>query len=680
MKSLQLPRLPPRAVALQFLLLCLPGALLVTLIAVGSVRLDVAARMTRLETREAAQVELAAKLVGKDFETVTSDLLALSQDTDLTSYLESGSEADKADLASEFQVFSREKRLYDQIRFIAADGREVVRVNFHRGAPAIVPDAELQDKSGRYYFRDTLRLSRGQIFVSPFDLNVEHERLEVPYKPTIRFGVPVFDRHGNKKGIVVLNYFGAELLRDFKSALERSEGRGMLLNREGYWLSSPDAKDDWGFVFGNGRTFGKDFPAEWRAISSGAHGSLLTANGLFTFATVYPMRAWHSSSDGSASPGAQSAHQAGQDEYQWKIVLHVGNASLPSAGLLSRPLPAALFLGALLVVVVGSGYIAYARVARRQWQRALVDSEARLREIAATLGEGVLVFDPEKRVSFANPEAERLLGRSEQELLGSKGHDLFHRRRADGTPYPEEKCRILAVMQSGVPYRAPEESFWRKDGTLLPVAVSSSPIMREGQVSGAVVAFHDISVRKRAEEALRKANRQLKRLSRSDGLTGIANRRYFDEYLARELRSAAREAQPFAVVMIDVDFFKAYNDRYGHQAGDECLKQIAATLQAHVNRPNDLLARYGGEEFVAVLPDTPLEGALHIAEGLRVAVAELRIAHAESSVSRHVTVSLGVGATDACGEHTAESIVAAADEALYEAKQHGRNRTRTRLV
>jgi len=652
----------------------------VTLVAAGSVRLDAATRTMRLEAREAARAELAAKFIGHDFATVTSDLRVLSEDPDLISYLESESEANKGRLAHDFLIFSREKKLYDQIRFIAADGREVVRVNFNRGAPAIVPDAELQDKSGRYYFRDTFRLSRGRVFVSPLDLNIEHERLEIPHKPTIRFGIPVFDRHGSRKGIVVLNYFGAELLRDFRSALETGEGRGMLLNRDGYWLSSPDAKDEWGFMFGNGRTFGKDFPAEWRVISSNARGSLLTANGVFTFATVYPLRAGHYSSDGSPRPGGQSSREVGQDEYQWKIVLHVGKASLPSSGLLDRPLVATLFLSALLVVVVGSGYIAYARVAKRQGQRALVDSEGRLRELAAALGEGVLVFDLEKRVTYVNPEAQALLGRSEQELLGSRGHTLFHRRRADGTPYPEEKCRILGVIRSGVAYRAAEESFWRKDGTPLPVSVSSSPIVRDGQVTGAVVAFHDITARKRAEDALRKANRQLKRLSRSDGLTGIANRRYFDEYLVRELRSAARDGHPFAVVMIDVDHFKAYNDRYGHQAGDECLKQIAAAMQAHLNRPSDLLARYGGEEFVAVLPDTLPEGALHIAEGLRMAVVDLHIAHAESGISRYVTVSVGVGVTTACGGHTAESIVAAADEALYEAKEEGRNRTQSKLV
>ncbi len=166
----------------------------------------------------------------------------------------------------------------------------------------------------------------------------------------------------------------------------------------------------------------------------------------------------------------------------------------------------------------------------------------------------------------------------------------------------------------------------------------------------------------------------LKRISQVDGLTGIANRRYFDEYLNKEWRRALRSAQMLALIMMDVDHFKAYNDGYGHQAGDDCLRKMARALSAEVRRPADLLARYGGEEVVAVLPDTSLAGALLIAENIRLAVEAIAIPHAKSPTAPHVTLSLGVAAVVPTPATLPKLLIEAADKALYQAKAEGRNR------
>lgn len=169
-------------------------------------------------------------------------------------------------------------------------------------------------------------------------------------------------------------------------------------------------------------------------------------------------------------------------------------------------------------------------------------------------------------------------------------------------------------------------------------------------------------------------NEELQRISLADGLTGIANRRYFDEYAAREWQRAMREKKPLALAMIDVDFFKAYNDTYGHLAGDECLKTIAGLLQALPRRAADLAARFGGEEFALVLPDTDTQGAATVGETVRAGVENLAIEHARSSVSRFVTISVGVAVAVPDQDTSWSDIVAAADRALYRAKQGGRNR------
>jgi len=170
------------------------------------------------------------------------------------------------------------------------------------------------------------------------------------------------------------------------------------------------------------------------------------------------------------------------------------------------------------------------------------------------------------------------------------------------------------------------------------------------------------------------ANKSLELLSLQDGLTNLANRRFFDTYLAGQIAVAHRHKRTLALILCDVDSFKAYNDHYGHQAGDECLKRIAAALQSCCRRPADMTARYGGEEFALILPDTDLIGAAQIAEAARAAVAELRISHEYSPAGPYVSISGGIALLLRNITLTAHQLITAADQNLYEAKHHGRNR------
>ena len=175
---------------------------------------------------------------------------------------------------------------------------------------------------------------------------------------------------------------------------------------------------------------------------------------------------------------------------------------------------------------------------------------------------------------------------------------------------------------------------------------------------------------------LDETNRTLQRLSSVDGLTGIANRRQFDETLNKEWRRAQRSGGCVGLIVCDVDRFKLYNDHYGHQAGDECLRKVAHCLQEQLRRPTDLVARYGGEEFGVILPDTDTEGALRVAEGIRKAVQALEIPHPSGTEAAVVTLSLGVAVqTPGRSEDRLENLVAKADSALYRAKHSGRNKS-----
>ncbi|ALG67013.1 diguanylate cyclase domain-containing protein [Beggiatoa leptomitoformis] len=177
------------------------------------------------------------------------------------------------------------------------------------------------------------------------------------------------------------------------------------------------------------------------------------------------------------------------------------------------------------------------------------------------------------------------------------------------------------------------------------------------------------------EAALQKANKELADLVSQDGLTQIANRRRFDEYLQLQWAQMLRVNYPLTLMMCDVDFFKNYNDEYGHQAGDECLKQIATALTQCVKRSVDLVARYGGEEFALILPNTNQEGAMRIAEMIHQAIAQRQITHKKSKIANFITLSIGISSVIPTTENNPHLLISVADKALYRAKEQGRNQT-----
>ncbi len=178
-------------------------------------------------------------------------------------------------------------------------------------------------------------------------------------------------------------------------------------------------------------------------------------------------------------------------------------------------------------------------------------------------------------------------------------------------------------------------------------------------------------------QQLKQANRELLRMTVRDGLTGIANRRHFDEVISREAKRAIRTGSSLSLVMCDIDYFKPYNDNYGHQSGDDCLKYVARTMAKVSKRPGDLVARYGGEEFAIILPETELSGGLAIAENIRSAIDNLNLSHNYSLASDHITLSAGVGTISPVnGDDVAKlvkTLIKEADQGLYLAKQQGRN-------
>ncbi len=292
-----------------------------------------------------------------------------------------------------------------------------------------------------------------------------------------------------------------------------------------------------------------------------------------------------------------------------------------------------------------------------------------LRQIINTAVDGMYLVYEDFTIKRINSSLLAFLGMRENEALGKKCFDVM--------PSPwchTPECPLERLLKGQAPIEIDIERP-RKDGLSIPFIFSATPFRGiDGTIIGIVARFKDITERKQAEQMLWEANASLERLSALDGLTQVANRRSFDQTLAREFNRHRRTGEPLSLIMCDVDFFKFFNDTYGHQGGDDCLKMIAAALAATARRGGDFVARYGGEEFTVVLPQTPQNGALHVAEKIREAVEHLAIKHSHSSVADHVTLSLGVATLAPSEADTPEQLIKEADQALYSAKASGRNR------
>lgn len=267
--------------------------------------------MKLIEDKEQSLVHSYKENIGLDIASTLGDLRYLLNQHELSNLLDRDY-AKIEDLENDFLHFSKEKAIYDQIRILDRDGQERVRINYNNGKPAIVSTKKLQNKLSRYYFQDTYNLERGAIFISPLDLNIENGAIEQPLKPMIRIGMPIFDKNGEKQGIILLNYLANQVLESFNQMSQRALGINMLLNQQGYWLKGENEDDAWGFMYKDriARTFQNKYPEEWEQIIGKNSGQFRSENGLFTFETVRPLQS-HSSINST------------NIEYCWTIISRV---------------------------------------------------------------------------------------------------------------------------------------------------------------------------------------------------------------------------------------------------------------------------------------------------------------------------------------------------------------------
>jgi len=273
------------------------------------------------------------------------------------------------------------------------------------------------------------------------------------------------------------------------------------------------------------------------------------------------------------------------------------------------------------------------------------------------------------KFSYIGPQIESLLGWSPASWVTVE--DWASRMHPDDRAWVVDFC--VAQSKDGVDHEADYRAL-TKDGDYVWIRDVVHVVRKEdGEVDSLIGFMFDISERKTTEEKLIVLQKELEELSFKDGLTGIPNRRMFNSIIETEWANALRNHQPLSLIMIDIDYFKQYNDHYGHIQGDDCLRRVAQVLSAAATRARDFLARFGGEEFVLVLPETDAEAAKNVAERCRSLIFKEQIFHEKSQVSQLLTVSLGVGTIIPMRSDTPLMFVDEVDRRLYQAKQKGRN-------
>ncbi len=344
---------------------------------------EVDSQQTELKLKEVGRLETQKEVINRYIQAIATDVLTVSKHYELHLLLNTGSDRHRESLGNEFLWFSRIKKIYDQVRLLDERGMELLRVNYHNGAPRIIPDGELQFKGGRYYFDDTFKLLENEVFVSPFDLNIEQGEIEQPIKPMIRFGTPIFDRSGRKRGVVLLNYLGATLLERMKKISDNESGDLMLLNSKGYFLCGPRREDEWGFMYDDkkDRTFARSNPEAWKMVLNAESGQFSDLHGLFTFMTIRPFTQAQISSTGSGEPFKPSEKMIKGPEYNWKLISHIAPSAMPwkQNALLSKML--LVYAAMLLLSAFGAGAISRASLKRRQAEREVRDHRDHLKEI-----------------------------------------------------------------------------------------------------------------------------------------------------------------------------------------------------------------------------------------------------------------------------------------------------------
>lgn len=520
-----------RAIIKRFLFIAIPLGGLFIAIGIGYYYTESKLTQIKRESDETHGVKLAQEVISKNLRGVLSDLEFLTKLNEMRTLLdEPGNKAAGSGLAQEFLYFSEKKQIYDQIRFLDTLGMEIIRINYNEGFPVIVPQNELQNKAGRYYFHEAFSGNSGDVYMSPFDLNIEEGKIAKLLKPVIRFSTVLFDSQGNKKGLLLINYMGNKLVDDFRQATADIADHMYLINADGYWLSSPRPEDEWGFMLDHNRSFKQSYPKAWFQIRTHNSGSFYNEDGLFTFSTVYPVKHIGEIYPGINKGGVPVDRKIADNRKQrnWKIISYISSAKLGPTPLNFFKDQILLFLTTGLFILTASFILAQMGV-RRHFEREQKEYEHRFRETLETIQLAAVTLNKQGNIIFCNDYLLSLTGWSRDKLIGRNWFETFLPKKER-----TEARELFQLMVTGnTPPPSIETHIKTDSGEVLLLAWNHTLThSSDGTITALTSIGEDITEQRWNEEQLRKLSLAVEQspnpilITDTDGVIEYVNRKF----------------------------------------------------------------------------------------------------------------------------------------------------------
>lgn len=495
--------------------------------------LHINAHLKTLETADLLNVRLAQITVNNVLQDIVSDLKYLQEHNQLRNGFLNTPRAIKI-LQEDFLSFSKNRKVYDQIRYLDLDGKEIVRINYNNGQPVSVAEDELQIKDERYYVAKTLAKEKNEIYWSPFDLNIENHRIEIPYKPTIRIGTPVYSSYGRRSGVLILNFDGNKLLREFRRATANIANHIMLVNESGYWLMHPRGKNEWGFMFDDTTTFATEYPESWQQIRSNHRITQEHVdNSLLTYATIFV------NSTGKQNSDTRQKHHAADpaDKNLWKIIAYAPPRllNLSHSEFIQRN---TLFYAIiLLVIIVGSFLLARVHVANLKAE-AQSEYDRSFRNILESMEFIAITLDKTAKVIFCNQSFINLTGYKKSEVLDNSWFDSF----VDKAEQALRLDKFQQSFQSGISGGQGEGEIIIKDGSKRLIGWRST-LSYDSNNTPISITFigTDITEQRHTENELRKASQAIEQSPNTVMITDTSGHIVYSNPKFTELTGYSKE-------------------------------------------------------------------------------------------------------------------------------------------
>ncbi|WNO09941.1 PAS domain S-box protein [Teredinibacter sp. KSP-S5-2] len=525
---------------------------------------EIAAIERIIEAQDKNKTQLSLNIIESHLYSLEADALFLSGLKNLSEWLKTDSDRAREDLQADMMSYMTHYPHYDQIRLLNNSGHEIVRINNNAGKAILVPQNELQDKSSRYYVKEIKPLKNREIYISVFDLNIEHGKIEQPLKPILRVGTPIYI-NGDLQGSLFLNYLGAQLLDELRKHNSPDRDREIwLLNEDGYFFLGPSANQEWGFMFveGTNKRFSTLYPDLWAHRTSSGTVRYKSKDNILQITPIQVNRFLHN---------AKKKH--------WYVVTKTSKAYLDLqakqvAIQLSR---VAAFI--LAILAISCWMISKKEMARKQSEIQLRESEKQFRHLLQGAPDAIIVVNQHGIIQIVNDAATHVFHYSREDMLNQSVEQLLPDRHREKHVYHRENyLKNLAIRPMG---EGNELRARRKDGSEFPVEISLSPL-KHGHEIWVTAIIRDVSIRHEHSKQVEKLNNQL--LSRSAELETINKElEAFSYSVSHDLRAPLRAIDGFSKTVLR-DYMEKLDDR-----GQDRLERIRAAAQKMGNLIDDML-------------------------------------------------------------------------------------------